>query len=97
MLHILEQSAGAEVNSEADFEIALRVWASDLGLSINRLRCCIHELVQWFDKLRVASHTCSKSSYSQAANFLVSETLSQKLQISVGMRKEARVEARRAG
>ena len=50
MLHILEQSAGADVNSEADFEIVLRMWASDLGLSVGWVRCCIHELVRWFDR-----------------------------------------------
>ena len=40
MLGILEQSAGAEVNivanNEANLEIVLRVWTSDLGLSVRR-------------------------------------------------------------
>lgn len=41
MLCILEQSAGAKVdiitNNQADLEIVLRMWASDLGLPFHRL------------------------------------------------------------
>jgi hypothetical protein len=41
VLRVLEQSAGAEVNivanNEANLEIVLRMWTSDLGLSVRRL------------------------------------------------------------
>ena len=55
VLHILEQSAGVDINiianGETNLEIVLRMWASDLWLFASRLRRCIHELVRLFDKL----------------------------------------------